>query len=97
MIGTIRDKYEYLGEGSCNEMEKSFIPLTEHRPFRSFSPIGLSPGNWYPDTKRCFQAAEEAAAAEGIASSGKMYELIYHRIREATKVYGARCYDNTET
>ena len=65
MIGTMRDKYEYLGEGSCNEIEKSLMPLLEYRPFRYFSPIDQNLDAWYPDTRQGYQAVEEAAVAAG--------------------------------
>ena len=138
MIGTIRDKYEYLGEGSCNEMERALMPLLEYRPFRSFSPIDQSLDEWYPYTERGYEAVEEVARAAGetklpalmragrfmragffmragrfmragwipgrlldkkiaeqIASSGKIFELVYERICAASEGYAVRCYDDT--
>ena len=117
MIGTIRDKYEYLGKESCNETERSLIPLLEYRPFRSFSPIDQSLDGWYPSTKRGFQAMAKVAReagdtkllaymragkfagkmldhriAERIASSGRVFDLIYGRICEASRDYPLRCY-----
>lgn len=50
MIGTIYDKYEYLGEEVCTEKELELIPLMEFAPFRAWSPVGNSLEDWYTDT-----------------------------------------------
>lgn len=39
LIGTIYDKYKYLGENSCNNMELETMKLLGVAPLREFSPI----------------------------------------------------------
>lgn len=39
LIGTIYDKYKYLGEDSCNEKEQKLMLLLGVKPLRYFSPI----------------------------------------------------------
>ena len=50
MIGTIYDKFEYMGESICNDKELALLPLMEFAPFRYWSPIHESLDNRYPDT-----------------------------------------------
>ena len=65
MIGTMRDKYEYLGAQSCNDAEKSLMPLLEYRPFRFFSPLEESIDAWYPETKEGREAMKSFAEEAG--------------------------------
>lgn len=37
-IGTMFDKYAFLGEESCNREEKYLLPLIEYAPFRAYAP-----------------------------------------------------------
>lgn len=117
MIGTMRDKFENLGEASCNEMERSLLPLMEYRPFRFFSPMGESIDSWYPETGAGYEAMEAFAKEAGdahllrlmrlgrlsgrlfdqkiserIASSGRVFELIYAKICKASEMYDRRSY-----
>lgn len=39
IIGTMHDKYEYLGAGACSDLELELLPLIGFRPFRMYSPI----------------------------------------------------------
>lgn len=50
MIGTICDKYDYLGESVCNQQELSLMPLMGFAPFRMWSPIHESLDDRYPET-----------------------------------------------
>lgn len=50
IIGTIYDKFEYLGEAVCTEEEIELLPLMEFAPFRAWSPIHESLDDHYPDT-----------------------------------------------
>lgn len=50
IIGTMHDKYAYLGENICNEAELSLLPLMEFAPFRFYSPIHESLDEWYEDS-----------------------------------------------
>ena len=59
MIGTIYDKFSYMGEELCNDEEIALLPLMEFAPFRYWSPIHESLENHYPDTMEgfeCFKA-----------------------------------------
>lgn len=49
-IGTIYDKYEYLGEQACNEEELQVLKLMEFPPFRYWSPISESLDDKYDAT-----------------------------------------------
>lgn len=50
IIGTIYDKYEYMGTKVCNEKELALLPLMEFAPFRMYSPIHESLNASYPET-----------------------------------------------
>lgn len=50
IIGTIYDKYEYLGDSVCTDKEKELLPLMEFAPFRKWSPIKESLDEKYQDT-----------------------------------------------
>lgn len=50
IIGTIYDKYEYMGDTVCNSEEKELMTLMEFAPFRSYSPIHESLDDYYPET-----------------------------------------------
>ena len=52
IIGTIYDKYEYMGESLCNEKELALLPLMEFAPFRYYSPIHESLDDMYSDTSQ---------------------------------------------
>lgn len=64
MIGTIYDKYEYLGEKVLNRKEKELLRLMEFAPFREWSPINESLEDRYPATyegiERMMALAKEA-------------------------------------
>lgn len=49
-IGTIYDKYEYLGEQACNEEEMQLLRLMEFPPFRCWSPVSESLNDKYDAT-----------------------------------------------
>ena len=50
IVGTIHDKYSYMGDQVCNEKEKMLMPLMGFAPFRYFSPIHESLDAYYEDT-----------------------------------------------
>lgn len=59
IIGTIHDKYEYLGEEVCNPEELALLPLMEFAPFRHYTPIHDSLDSYYSNTQdglECMQA-----------------------------------------
>lgn len=89
MIGTICDKYIYLGKDACNEEEQALMPLMEYRPFRFFSPMHESLDRWYPDTKRGFETmktflreAEQEKLLRLVKIGGVSGKLFSVRIRE---------------
>ena len=47
MIGTMHDKYHYMGDAVCNEMEMALLPLMEFAPFRYFTPLHDSLDEYY--------------------------------------------------
>ena len=47
MMGTVYDKYRYLGEEACSPWEMELLPLMEFPPFRHWSPIRESLDDWY--------------------------------------------------
>jgi len=50
MIGTIYDKFSYMGKELCNDKELTLLPLMEFAPFRYWSPIHEPLDKYYPDT-----------------------------------------------
>ena len=62
IIGTIYDKFSYMGESLCNEEELSLLPLMEFSPFRYWSPIHESLDGHYPDTLDGFTCFKELCA-----------------------------------
>lgn len=65
MVGTIHDKYEYIGENICNEIEQELMPLMEFPPFRDWSPIHESLDEKYPFTYEGIDAMEQIAKESG--------------------------------
>ena len=89
MIGTIRDKYEYIGPEACNEMEKSLIPLMEYHPFTSFSPISESIESWYPETEAGYEAMKAFVFEAG---DEELLRLLKNR-GLASSIYSGRIRD----
>lgn len=65
MIGTIHDKYTFLGEVFCNKKELELLHLVEFAPFRDWSPIHGSLEDSYPETEEGIAAMERFAKASG--------------------------------
>lgn len=59
IIGTIYDKYEYLGEQFCNHKELELLRLMEFAPFREWSPIHESLEEQYPATYEGVETMEK--------------------------------------
>lgn len=74
MIGTIYDKYEYLGEEVCTEKELELIPLMEFAPFRAWSPIGNSLEDWYTDTITGVETMKKMALLADEEGFGKLLD-----------------------
>ncbi len=65
IVGTIYDKFQYLGEKSCNDAELEILPLMEFAPFRYWSPIHESLDDMYPDTYEGIAFAKTLAKEAG--------------------------------
>ena len=46
-VGTIREKYRFLGEEVCNDQEMEIMSLIEFAPFYYYFPINEDPEEWY--------------------------------------------------
>lgn len=58
IVGTIHDKYSFLGEDSCNEKEKRLMHLTTFLPLQYWSPVHGSLEDDYPETEAGIEAME---------------------------------------
>lgn len=65
IVGTIHDKYEYIGENICNKAEKELMPLMEFPPFRDWTPIHEPLDGKYPFTYEGIDAMEQIAKEAG--------------------------------
>lgn len=65
IAGTIYDKYQYLGESSCNEEERKVSSLMEFLPFRFYSPVKDSLQEEYPETREGILRMKEMAKEAG--------------------------------
>lgn len=74
MIGTIYDKFEYMGESICNDKELALLPLMEFAPFRYWSPIHESLDDRYPDTIDGIETLHDLCKKAGDISLAKLTE-----------------------
>lgn len=65
IIGTIHDKYNYMGESVCNPQEMELMPLMEFAPFRYFSPIHDPLDGYYEDSREGLEAMKALAWEAG--------------------------------
>lgn len=65
ITGTIHDKYSFLGETSCNELEKRLMHLIEFFPFQYWSPVHGGLEDDYPETEEGIRAMEYYAKKAG--------------------------------
>ncbi len=61
IIGTIHDKYKYMGEKVCNEEELELLKLMGFAPFRMYTPLNESLEGLYSDTTEGFQLMQQYA------------------------------------
>jgi hypothetical protein len=120
ILGTIYDKYEYLGPQVCNQKELTLLNLMEFAPLYAYSPIHEPLDSFYTDTKDGWHAMKELAVeakdytfilllqfyrifpvapvrkllTHSLNHPGRMplYELLFHKIEEASIVYPKRDY-----
>ena len=76
MIGTIYDKYEYLGEEVCTEKELELIPLMEFAPFRAWSPVGNSLEDWIQTPLPGVETMKKMALLTGEKGFAKLLEQV---------------------
>ena len=65
MVGTVYEKYQYLGDAACSEAEKAFLRLIEFAPFRYWSPIHEPLDDRYPSTREGALCMRELALEAG--------------------------------
>lgn len=65
IVGTIHDKYTFLGDNSCNEIEKRLLHLIEFAPFHWWSPVHGGLDEDYPETEEGILAMEYFAEEAG--------------------------------
>lgn len=65
ILGTLHDKYKYMGEEVCNEEEIELMKLMGFGPLRMFSPLKESIEDIYPDTEEGFQLMMQYAEDAG--------------------------------
>lgn len=62
ILGTIYDKYQYMGSEVCNPMETELLKLMEFAPLYYYSPIHDPLDDIYPNTMSGWQAMRDLAA-----------------------------------
>lgn len=85
MVGTVYEKYQYLGDRACSSEEKEFLRLVEFAPFRFWSPIGESLDDRYPSTPegaRCMAACAREAGDRWYGRMADLYARFPLRILE---------------
>ena len=65
ILGTVYDKYQYMGSQVSNPQETALLKLMEFAPFHYYSPIHESLDDIYPDTLEGLQAMKDLAAEAG--------------------------------
>lgn len=75
IIGTMFDKYAFLGEESCNEEEKELLDLIEFAPFRYHAPAKQLFEELYDNTSKGVKKMLELAKEAGDFGYGVMVRL----------------------
>lgn len=79
IVGTIHDKFNYMGETVCNALELELMPLMEFAPFRFFSPIHDSLDDEYEESTEGLETMKKYACEAGDRSFLrllKLYEVV---------------------
>ncbi|MDD6571107.1 MAG: DUF3878 family protein [Thermoflexaceae bacterium] len=103
IIGTMYDKYAFLGEKACNEEEKDLLDLIEFAPFRYHAPAKQLFEELYDNTKKGTQKMLELsqkAGDFGYYVAVKLYQLFpcewlagrLSRMLTKPQRYGLYCY-----
>lgn len=77
IIGTLHEKFTYLGTSACNEIEQSLLPLIEFAPFRYWSPLHESLDDYYCDSEEGLLCMYNLAIEAGDKSYARMIRF-YH-------------------
>ena len=75
MVGTIYDKFSYMGDTFCNQTELMLLPLMEFAPFRYWSPIHESLDDIYSNTSDGILAMKYFCQKAGDTSFLKLLKL----------------------
>lgn len=89
IIGTIYDKYEYMGKQVCNEKEIDLLPLMEFAPFRMYSPIHESLDTYYSESRsglECMSSLAKEADDKEFLRLLNIYRL-FSSDRPAIKIH----------
>lgn len=65
MLGTVHDKYRYLGEEACSPQEMELLQLMEFPPFWHWSPVRESLDDWYDTNPAGARLARQLARKAG--------------------------------
>ena len=87
IIGTMNDKYSFMGQDICNQEELELIPLSEFGPFSYWTPIDESFEDYYPFSQEGIDCAKRIARKIGdrrLAGIARRYEkaLVADRLTE---------------
>ena len=74
MVGTIHDKYAFLGPDSVNDAEFALLPLVHFGPFRFYSPIDEPLDDRYPENEDGWTCMRNLALEAGDADYVKMID-----------------------
>ncbi len=75
IIGTIHEKYTYLGRSACNKNELALLSLVEFAPFRYWSPIHESLDDYYSNSKEGLLYMYELAQEAGDKTFARLIQL----------------------
>lgn len=65
IVGTMHEKYSFIGKEACDEEELELIPLVGFAPFRYWTPLKESLDGWYPNTLEGIVAMRHVAHKVG--------------------------------
>lgn len=86
IIGTLHEKYTYLGEAACNPEELQLLPLIEFAPFRYWSPIHESLDEYYCNSEEgifCMYELATKANDTAYARMVRFYQMLPAKLQSA--------------
>lgn len=81
IIGTLHEKYTFLGDSSCNTIERELLSLIEFAPFRYWSPLHESLDDYYinsPEGILCMKHLAKKANDFAYVRMIQLYEYLPH-------------------